>query len=445
MAKDKNELNTLLIKFKNGDQEAFEEIYKRCEGYIAFLCSKLCCNKEDIEEVVQDTFMTAFKKADELRGDTFLALLRKIAADGCYHKNKRNKTDNLSFSGLDEIPESIETKEDFLPEEYLKSKELQAELLRIISDLPPKQREMVYLYYYADINTEEIAKLNNCSSVNVRKILYVARNTIKSEIEGQTGKYVAGAGVALAAILLAEEEAFAAEYIGTSTVGALGITGKIAGTTTTAAVTSTAVTTAACVIVAGAVITTAYLTLWQNIEEVEIPEPTAAVTALTQVAVSEFENPIEEQLYIPNGSEYNIYENHQVYETARPETTRSEIAESEVAVPPPETPYVEEVPPPEIEPEIVDRTREILAALAGATTYGDVNNIIARYGFVRVIQIRSAIEEQYNFYVLNEGSGEIMVGVGIYEDNRAVRIEFEHFHNRERPIRIADFIDWMYR
>lgn len=396
--------------------------------------------------------MAAFKKANELRGDTFLALLRKIAVDGCYHKNKKNQIDNLSCSGLDDIPESMETKEDFLPEEYLKNKERQAEFLRIISGLPPKQREMIYLYYYAGINTEEIAKLNNCSSVNIRKILYVARNTIKSKIEGQTktGKYVTGAGVTLTAILLAEGEAFAAECVGIGTAGALGTAGKITETTTAATVTNTVAITAACVIVAGAVFVTAYLTLWQNTEEMEIPEPATAAVALTQVAILEFENPIEgsgeeEQLYIPNNSGYNIYENYQVYETVEPETTRPEMTEPEVVIPPPQPPQVEEPLLSETEPETVDRTREVLAALAGAITYRDINNIITSYGFVLVSEIRSTLEKQYSFYVLNEGSGEIMVGVGIYEDNSPIRIRFEHFHNRQRPTHTIDLRDWIYR
>ena len=463
MPKDKNELNALLIKFKNGDQEAFEEIYKRCKSHIAFLCSKLCHNKEDIEEIVQDTFMTAFKKADELRSDTFLALLRKIAARGCYQKNKKDNLDSQVFAGLDDISEKMETKEDFLPEEYLSNKERQAELLRIISDLPAKQREMIYLYYYAGINTEEIAKLNNCSSVNVRKILYVARNTIKSKIEGQTksktGTYMAGAGVSLTAIFLAEEQAFAAEYVGTGTVeagtiAALGAAGKIAGTTTAATVTNTVATAAACVIFAGAVFTTAYFTLWQGAEEVEIPEPTAA--ALIQEEAPEPENPIaegiieEETLYIPNNSEYsiNMYESYQVYETVEPETTEPVIAETEAAAlpqPQPQIPQAEEPPPPETEPEVVDRTREILAALTGAATDRDINNIIARYGFVRIAQVRSTLERQYSFYALNEGSGEIMIGVGIYEDGSPARIKFEHFQNRQRPTHTIDLRDWLYR
>ena len=210
------DLNILLEKFKNGDQRAFEEIYRRCYGHIAFVCSKLCDNNEDVEEIVQDTFMAAFKQADTLKGDTLLALLRKVAARRCYDKHRKSQREPIVYS--DEAIDVEDFDEDFLPEEYLQNKESQTNLLRIINELPTKQREMIYLYYYADINTEEIARLNNCSSVNVRKILFKARQTIKSKL-GTTMS-----GVSLSSLLLAEEGAF---------VGSLSAVGQAAGTTTT--------------------------------------------------------------------------------------------------------------------------------------------------------------------------------------------------------------------
>ena len=54
------------------------------------MCSKYCNSKEDAEEVVQNTFLIAYKKADSLRGDTLVAYLRKIAIHECYRKRNKN-------------------------------------------------------------------------------------------------------------------------------------------------------------------------------------------------------------------------------------------------------------------------------------------------------------------------------------------------------------------
>ena len=439
------ELNILLQQFKDGDQKAFEEIYKRCSGHIAFVCSKLCDNKEDVEEAVQDTFMAAFKNVDTLRGDTLLALLRKIAARRCYDKRKKNQSEPLVY--LDEPIEVVDLDEDFLPEEYLQNKESQTNLLRIINELPTKQREMIYLYYYADINTEEIASLNNCSGVNVRKILFNARNTIKSKLTSGMGM----AGVApITAVLLAEEAAFTAGYAG----AAAGTTVATTGTATSA---TSYIAIAAGVIAIGAISIAAYFALSSPAQEVheettppiaiispiltnDIEEPTEEIIQQTiEITEEPIEEPAEEIIEEPIEE---VYEPEYIQYTPEPiaafEEEPTEMEEPEQTE---EQPELEEPNEPEQEPEpptvYVDRLSEILAALAAATTTEEAGDIINRYGFVRTDSIRSSDYEWFWFYVYVSGNGDILVGI------TQEHFRFGHYANEKRPTDMADLLDWM--
>ena len=63
---DNKGFHDLIEKLNSGDLSAFDEIYARSCKHIAFVCSKFCDNKEDVEEVLQDTYLIAFKKAGEL-------------------------------------------------------------------------------------------------------------------------------------------------------------------------------------------------------------------------------------------------------------------------------------------------------------------------------------------------------------------------------------------
>jgi len=226
------DFNILIERLKSGDPLAFDEIYKQCRRYVAFVCSKFCDNKEDAEEIVQDTFTIAFKKAGELRGETLLPYLRKIAVNKCYHNCKKNTRRQEHVSYLDEqLEDPTELDINFLPEEYLQSKESQAIILRIIKQLPQKQREMVYLYYYVDMNMEEIANLHDCSINNVSKTLRTARNTMKNKLEvADKKRTVSMVSVSIAAVLFMEETAFAASYVGTASASIRGadIAGKAA-------------------------------------------------------------------------------------------------------------------------------------------------------------------------------------------------------------------------
>jgi len=447
------ELAILLEQFQNGDQKAFEEIYKRCYGHIAFVCSKLCDNKEDIEEIVQDTFMAAFKKAHELRGSTFLGLLRKIAANECYHKRKKNQREPVLYLEDATDTEAEELDLNFLPEEYLQNKEIQAYFLRMVNSLSPRQRSAVYMYYYVGLSTEEIARLEGCSASNIRKSLSVARDTMKRKIEGRTKhkftQRLAGAGgVSISTALLMEEASFAATYVGTATLG----TAAAVTTATTTSYTSAIVAT--CITVAVAVSAIAYIALQPNEDvykpheppqqvESVIPEPPPQqvevyeITEAPEVTYEPTPQPIEEsepepepvvyEPYRPEAPEeiYEPYEPYQPYEFYEP--YESYEPESEL----------EEAPEPEPVHAHVDRTPQIIAALEIATTLNDVNSIITYYGFALVTQIQDLAEDALRFYVLDDGSGDILIGTS------ATEFRFEHYNNSSRPTDTLDLLFWM--
>jgi len=485
--KRNEELNILLEQFKNGDKHAFDEIYRRCYWHITFVCSKLCDNKEDIEEIVQDTFVAAFKKAKELKADTFLALLRKIAARRCYDKYKSKKTQSEHVIYSEDTVEPTELDENFLPEEYLQNKELHTELLQIINSLPPKQREIVYLYYYVDLNTVEIAKMQNCPSVNVRKTLHTARNTIKNRIEHQTNQKPIQrmASVSLAAVLLIEEELYVTEYIVAGIVGSGSTLGTAAAGT--AITVSSVATIAACIATVGVISVGAYLALQPNAPEYATPEPVVAIyTTVTQdgledteeeVDFLEQEEPLEEEPFeerLPEEHPLNIppepeYEGITAYEVLLPpanieqhidyagyvESASGYYIEETYNAPDEEIP--EEVPPPleedpperdesyEPDPDHTDRTPEILRMLANATNNSDTMRIISYYGFDLVTQMQSSSDKRYWFYAINEGSGDILIGIAAYEDGSQWRMQFNHYSNGHRPSDRLDLFHWMDR
>ena len=444
--KRNRELNILVEMFKDGDQSAFEEIYKRCRGHIAFVCSKFCDNKQDVEEIVQDTFMDAFKKAKELRGDTLVALLRKIAVRKCYDKHKKNKSEPTDL--LDQGLEVTTQDKDFLPEAHLQNKEIQSEILRIVNELPPKQREIIYLYYYADINTEEIARLNNCPSSNVRQALHKARNTIKNKIGDQCM-----AGVSIAFVLLAEESAFVAGYSIAGAASTVVVAGKAAAANTIAAkVAAVAVGLVACAVIVGAV------WVYGNGSDPPIPVVEDIVVEI------EPEAPVTEELPA-------VYDNHPQYEILPPldyfedmgqdinddieeifeliveqEPEPEEIETIEAPDIEVEEPYEPEPPPePEPEPVSVDRTPQILAALQNAAQIGsaEVYRVIEYYGFALVTEMRTSVNELFWFYVLDDGSGDILVGLAEYEDGSNWRMQFEHFVDGQRPQDRFEMFSWM--
>jgi len=412
---DNENFHSLIKKLNDGDEGAFEEIYKKCSASIAFLCQKFCDSKEDAEEVVQDTFVIAYKKAAELRGDTLLAYLRKIAIHECFRKRDKNSHRYEYIVRSDAlIEDQRELDESLLPEEALQNKERQDELLWIISQLPKNRREMIYLFYYADINTEEIARLYDCTANNVRQTLFAARNAIKSELEGTSKKKAvkATAFVPLGALFLAEEQAFTASYVSAAAPNIVGtlkatVAKSIKGYVIAACVAAVCITPVAVYIAS------------QSAVEDDVYEP-----PMYEVYVPATREPADDSME-------DIVEEIQSLEPAEERLTQA--AEPEERLEPIEEQEQTEEPEPPVEgesdpiPEPVDRTPEILAALAAAGTVGEIEGIIRHYGFRRVTSMRNATDKLLRFYVLDEGSGDILIGMAAYEDGTSWRMRFTHF------------------
>jgi len=358
------------------------------------VCQNFCDNREDVEEVVQDTFLIAFKKAGTLRSETLMGYLRKIAI----HESLRKRNANLRWQQYnvnmdDGQAESYpELNHDFLPEAYLQDKENRTELLRIIKSLPKKQWEMIYMYYYASFSTKEIAQLCECSENNVHKTLSNARKTIKAKLDSADGAAGAkGASIVpLAAILFMEEQLFAASYIPTLFPGVASASASVAATSAGAADAAGKSVAAVAKSSAGYVVA-------------------ACVAVVCSVSI------IAYVATLPDADDQAIY------------TPAPEIEEPSIGTEP--TDGYE--PEPE-EPGPVDRTPEILGALAEADDAEDVNDIIDYYGFVFATQIN--IDMRYRFYVHNEGSGDIMIGIAAYEDETGWKMKFEHFYDGTMPL-----------
>ena len=435
---------------------AFDELYKRCSAHVAFVCQKFCSSKEDAEEVVQDTFLIAFKKAGMLRSETLMAYLRKIAI----HESLRKRNINLRLQNYVVSVDDAQTENhpehntDFLPEEHLQHKESRAELLQIIKSLPKRQWEMIYMYYYAGFSAKEIADLMDCTENTVHKTLSNARKTIKSKLEGM-GNQTSMTGMApLAALLFMEEQVFAASYIPVAPPHAAA----------TVAQPVKGYVIAASILAIGCAVAVLYFALRSTAEGHGTYEPYAPAyemyTPVLEDAVegAELPTPPTDEAYEPvqeletePEAEPEAIPEQAVVPTpeAIPEPAQEEepapevLPELETEPEPEEVPEPEPIEEPDPEPIHIDRTPEILAALAIANMAGDVDSIIGYYGFELVTSMRSAADMLLRFYVLDDGSGDILIGMAAYADGTGWRMNFEHYYNSTMPLDMFDLLGFM--
>jgi len=180
--------SVLLAQSREGDTRAFAELVRRYEGRIFRLAQHITQNREDAEDVLQETFMKAYEHLDQFKGDAkFYTWIVRIAVNQALMKLRRRKTDK-SVS----LDEQIDTGEDTIvreiaawdedPEQRYTREELHSILDRAIQSLDPPYRSVFVLRDIDELSTEETAEALGLSVPAVKSRLLRARLQLREKL-----------------------------------------------------------------------------------------------------------------------------------------------------------------------------------------------------------------------------------------------------------------------
>ncbi|WP_102275383.1 sigma-70 family RNA polymerase sigma factor [Cytobacillus massiliigabonensis] len=155
--------------------ELFESIVHDYLNEIRKLIYSYVKNHHTMEEITQEVFLTAFQKIGEFRGDSSLKTwLYTIAINKSKDYLKSWHYRYMSFNQFFQDRGSVKS-----VEEELISVQRNRELAKVIMALPVKYREIIILYYYHDLDSNEISILLNLNVSTVRTRLTRGRDLIK--------------------------------------------------------------------------------------------------------------------------------------------------------------------------------------------------------------------------------------------------------------------------
>ncbi len=140
------------------------------------LCTGLLSDHMLAQDVVQETFIKAYKHMDSFRGEnegSEKAWLTRIAVNLC-----RDQQRSRWFRFVDR-----NTSYDMLPERGQQAEDAQIELYHAVTNLPGKYREVILLHYYQDMDAAEIAAALHVSLSSVYRRLEKARKKLKDQLE----------------------------------------------------------------------------------------------------------------------------------------------------------------------------------------------------------------------------------------------------------------------
>lgn len=162
---------------------AFEELYQLTSKSAYHTAGLLLKNHEDIEDVLQNSYIKAYQKLPELKNpESFESWIKTIVENECKNyikKEKRISAPIIFFKNkADEQAEEWETP---VPQEYMEREELRKSISDIIDSLSPEVRACIILFHYEDKSMNEISEILDIPLGTVKSRLHNGRKQIEKE------------------------------------------------------------------------------------------------------------------------------------------------------------------------------------------------------------------------------------------------------------------------
>lgn len=185
----------MLCRLKNGDDSAFGELVNQNWDKIYKRANSLLANKQDAEEVAQDTFIRARKSIDSFRGDCSISTwLYRIATNLARNKHwywwRRKRTHSISLD-MPVGDDSTLTFTDVIsseaqdPAQEAVSSEFINSIPKAINSLPEKYSSVLKLRLEKDMNYDDIAKELGITVGTVKSRLSRAREFLREALREQ--------------------------------------------------------------------------------------------------------------------------------------------------------------------------------------------------------------------------------------------------------------------
>jgi RNA polymerase sigma-70 factor (ECF subfamily) len=179
-------LGDLIKKAKEGDLQAFQGLYDHYAKRLLNFSYKLLGNREEAEDVLQETFTAVFRKLKSLKDlDRFEAWIFRIARNFIYLRYRTRTGEHISLESGEELENESQGLEarGKSPEEAALADELKDVVGRVVRALPDKYREVFILSAIVGLSYQTIAEITDKSIPSVKTDIHRARLEVRDKIK----------------------------------------------------------------------------------------------------------------------------------------------------------------------------------------------------------------------------------------------------------------------
>ncbi|HTR38980.1 MAG TPA: sigma-70 family RNA polymerase sigma factor [Bryobacteraceae bacterium] len=182
-----------------GSAEAFDRFVEHFRAKIFHYSWLMCGQREDAEEVAQETLLKVFESFGQLREpERVRPWVFRIARNECLMKRRKSVFAPAKELSLDQFLPAKDQRDGHvqlqiadwsgLPEDQVLNVELKAELQRAMSELPENYRSVILLRDVEELSTQETAQILDLTDDVVKTRLHRARLAVRQKLDGYLGR-----------------------------------------------------------------------------------------------------------------------------------------------------------------------------------------------------------------------------------------------------------------
>lgn len=172
----------LVERVRRGDRSAFGELVKRYQRQAYRLALRFTGRPEDAQEVLQESFLAAFRNLDSFRAESaFSSWLYRVTVNAALMHLRKGRAGPPKIA-IEDLPESIGLVGGEWPDAATNRREIAEVLSQALEELPEMYRAVFVLRDVEDLSTEQVAEILEVTLATVKTRLHRARLFLRERL-----------------------------------------------------------------------------------------------------------------------------------------------------------------------------------------------------------------------------------------------------------------------